>query len=156
MSPQKKSLLLIVEQLENGLSYGLEHVLVYILGCIVDSVPCRTKTAWSICKVRHYVYARNLGNGLHIDMVIHQCDALLIGEELSITQIGCQVPYFLDNVACKVHAHLLVGEGSTTSAHHIQQDAILGAIAIGGGLLCPDLATQTDQGQSTWRAMGKG
>ena len=75
-------------------------------------------------------------------MVVHQASAVRVGEELPVTEVGCQFPHLVDNMVGKVHANLLLGKGGATASHHVQKDAIARIVTYLAHLLCPHLAAQ--------------
>lgn len=121
---------LIVDDFEQGLSHCVESALVDDVHGVVYRVPEVTEAGVAVRVIVDDVYAGNLPQVVYIHMVVCHFGAFFFGEEVAEAQaVGC-VPYLVHVLTGGSLRELFLVEGGVLSAHHVEQDAVAGIIAV--------------------------
>ena len=112
------------EHLNDRLAYALQGVKVDVLHVIVDGVPRGTETTLFAFGIeRNDVDARNVGHGVHRDMVVGDVLTVAVGEHTAIAYHAGGGPHLFYNLRGILLRETLLIETGSLTAHHVEQDA---------------------------------
>ena len=91
------------------------------------------------------VDSRDVGYGVHGQVVVGDVAGLGEWEVFSVAKLMCQMPYEAYECAGIAAREAFHGKASATAAHHVEVDAVACLVANGEGLLSPALGAETPE-----------
>ena len=126
--------------MQQHIAYHAKSRLVDVFNIVVQGVPhLREAFVATLGLQVDDVDSRNARVLVHRHMVVANQGAQFVGEIGAITQIGSPTPHLVAHPSGIALRLVFLGESGIAATHHIQQDAIIGLVAIHMRVLRPIL-----------------
>lgn len=135
--------LLAIQDLYDGLSDGLEDLLVDMVHGVGDGMPCRSEgRLLTVGEIGDDVDGGDMGYLVDGDMVVGDGAALILREIGRHATLRCRAPYFLDDGGGELLRHDFLVEAGALSADHVEEDAVAWSVAL-RDMRCPVLRAES-------------